>query len=98
MNPGLAVDDDLVINTSSNALYDTEQNILDNVLRTLLIEKASDKFYYKNEDGTYSLVKNETNFVYSLKWENKIYHFLTYVDAKNYLNEILKLEAMKVSL
>ena len=98
MNPGVKLDDDFVLSTTSDAIYDSENNILDNVLRTLIIEKAQDHFYYENDDGTFSLIKNETNFVFDLLWENKHYYFATFKDATNYLYEIIKNKAIKVGI
>ena len=98
MNPGVKLDDDFVLSTTSDAIYDLENNILDNVLRTLIIEKSQDHFYYENDDGSYSLIKNETNFVFNLTWENKHYYFATFKDATNYLYEIIKNKAIKVGI
>ena len=66
MNPGVKLDNDLVLSTSSDAVYDSEQNIIDNVLRTIIIEKSENYMYYQNDDNTYSLIKNETNFIFDL--------------------------------
>ena len=98
MNPGVKLDDDFVLSTTSDAIYDLENNILDNVLRTLIIEKSQDHFYYENDDGSYSLIKNETNFVFNLTWENKHYYFATFKDATNYLYEIIKNKTIKVGI
>ena len=98
MNPGVVLDDDFVINTTSDALFDSRKNVLDNIIRSLIIEKSQDYFYYENDDGTYSLIKNETNFVFDLMWENKHYHFATFKDVTNYLYEIIKNKAIKVGI
>ena len=66
MNLGTKLDNDLVLSTSSDAIYDSEQNIIDNVLRTIIIEKSENYMYYQNDDNTYSLIKNETNFIFDL--------------------------------
>ena len=98
MNPGVKLDNDLVLSTSSDAVYDSEQNIIDNVLRTIIIEKSENYMYYQNDDNTYSLIKNETNFIFDLNWENRKYYFASYQDAWNYLHEIVKNNVVKVRL
>lgn len=96
MNPGIELDDELTINTSSDAIYDLEQNLLDNVMRTLLIKKAEDKFFYLNDDGTKTLIKNKVNQIYTLTWKGAEYYFPTFNDAKRYLNNIVELLTTKV--
>ncbi len=98
MNPGVKLDDDMSINTSSDAIYDLEQNLLDNVMRTLLIQKAEDKFFYLNDDGTKTLVKNKVNQIYTLTWNGVEYYFPTFDDTKRYLNSIVELISTKVEV
>ena len=82
---------DGVADTSNDALYDSERNILDNLYRTTIIKKDPNKSYYENDDGSYTLIDNSVYWVYSLNWDNKINYFVSYEDAKNYLREQIKI-------
>ena len=70
INPGIEINDDLIMQTTSDAMYDSERTILDNIYRTLIIKKDSNKIFYKNEDDTYTLLDYQTNFIYQL-YSNK---------------------------
>ena len=54
--------------------------------------------YYREDDGTYTLIENTTYFVYKLFWDNKTNYFATYNDARNYLRDIIKLDTIKVKI
>jgi hypothetical protein len=81
INPGIQLSDDLAMETTSDAMYDSEQTILDNIYRTLIVKNDPNKIYYKNDNETYTLLDFETNFIYELGYNNKTHHFLTYKDA-----------------
>lgn len=98
VNPGVVLGDDLVLQTTSDALYDSETTILDNLYRTLIIKKSENEAFYRNDNGTYSLVNVETNFVYTLEWDRKKYYFSTYKDAWLYLKELIKNQVVKISI
>ncbi|MGL5521785.1 MAG: hypothetical protein ACRDAW_00755, partial [Metamycoplasmataceae bacterium] len=49
INPGISIGDDLVMQTTSDAMYDSERTILDNIYRTLIVKKDPNKVFYKNE-------------------------------------------------
>ena len=76
----------------------TEDQIVNNMESVQEDAPLEDDFYYENDDGTFSLIKNETNFVFDLTWENKHYYFVTFKDATNYLYEIIKNKAIKVGI
>ena len=96
INPGIGLDG--IANTSNDALYDSEKNILDNLYRTTIIKKDPNMSYYQNDDGTYTLINNKVNWVYSLKWENKTNYFTTYNDTKRYLKEMIKIDTIKIKI
>lgn len=98
INPGITISDDLVMETTSDAMYDSERTILDNIYRTLIIKKDSNKIFYKNEDDTYTLLDYQTNFIYQLEYNKKTHYFLTYHDAWLYLRDIISLEAQRVNI
>ena len=98
INPGIQLSDDLAMETTSDAMYDSERTILDNIYRTLIVKNDPNKIYYKNDNQTYTLLDYETNFVYKLSYNNKTHYFLTYKDAWLYLRDIIRLEAQRVSI
>ena len=98
INPGIQISDDLIMQTTSDAMYDSERTILDNIYRTLIVKKDPNKIFYKNENDTYTLLDYQTNFIYQLEYNKKIHYFLTYHDAWLYLREIASLEAQKVNI
>ncbi len=98
INPGIQLSDDLAMETTSDAMYDSEQTILDNIYRTLIVKNDPNKIYYKNDNETYTLLNFETNFIYELGYNNKTHYFLTYKDAWLYLRDIIKLESQRVSV
>ncbi len=98
INPGIQLSDDLAMETTSDAMYDSERTILDNIYRTLIVKNDPNKIYYKNDNQTYTLLDYETNFVYKLSYNNKTHYFLTYKDAWLYLRDIIRLEAQRVSV
>ncbi len=98
INPGIQLSDDLAMETTSDAMYDSERTILDNIYRTLIVKNDSNKIYYQNDNQTYTLLDYETNFVYKLSYNNKTHYFLTYKDAWLYLRDIIRLEAQRVSI
>ena len=79
-------------------MYDSERTILDNIYRTLIVKKDPNKIFYKNDDETYTLLKNNANFIYQLEYNKKIHYFLTHHDAWLYLRDIISLEAQKVNI
>ncbi len=93
-NPG--VNSDGIIDTSNPAIYDSEQNIINNLMWTTIVEKDPNKSFYREDDGTYTLIDNTVNAIYPLYWNGKTNYFASYEDAKNYLLELIKLEAIKV--
>ena len=93
-NPG--VNSDGIIDTSNPAIYDSEQNIINNLMWTTIVEKDPHKSFYLEDDGTYTLIDNTVNAIYPLYWNGKTNYFASYEDAKNYLLELIKLEAIKV--
>ena len=93
-NPG--VNSDGIIDTSNPAIYDSEQNIINNLMWTTIVEKDPHKSFYLEDDGTYTLIDNTVNAIYPLYWKGKTNYFASYEDAKNYLLELIKLEAIKV--
>ena len=93
-NPG--VNSDGIIDTSNPAIYDSEQNIINNLMWTTIVEKDPHKSFYLEDDGTYTLIDNTVNAIYPLYWNSKTNYFASYEDAKNYLLELIKLEAIKV--
>ncbi len=93
-NPG--VNSDGIIDTSNPAIYDSEQNIINNLMWTTIVEKDPHKSFYREDDGTYTLIDNTVNAIYPLYWNGKTNYFASYEDAKNYLLELIKLEAIKV--
>ena len=84
--------------TTSDAMYDSERTILDNIYRTLIVKHDPNKIYYQNDNQTYTLLDYETNFVYELSYNNKTHYFLTYKDVWLYLRDIIRLEAQRVSV
>ena len=93
-NPG--VNNDGIIDTSNPAIYDSEQNIINNLMWTTIVEKDPHKSFYREDDGTYTLIDNTVNAIYPLYWNGKTNYFASYEDAKAYLLELIKLEAIKV--
>ncbi|MBD5423331.1 MAG: hypothetical protein HDR43_02450 [Mycoplasma sp.] len=96
INPG--INSDGIADTSNPALYDSEQNVIDNLLKTTIVKKDPKMSYYREDEGTYTLIENTTNFVYKLFWDNKTNYFVTYNDARNYLRDIIKLDTIKVKI
>ena len=95
-NPG--VNSDGIIDTSNPAIYDSEQNIINNLMWTTVVEKDPNKSFYREDDGTYTLIDNTVNAIYPLYWNGKTNYFASYEDAKAYLLELIKLEAVKVEI
>ena len=93
-NPG--VNSDGIVDTSNPAIYDSEQNIINNLMWTTIVEKDPHKSFYREDDGTYTLIDNTVNAIYPLYWNGKTNYFASYEDAKAYLLELIKLEAIKV--
>ena len=93
-NPG--VNNDGIIDTSNPAIYDSEQNIINNLMWTTIVEKDPNKSFYREDDGTYTLIDNTVNAIYPLYWNSKTNYFASYEDAESYLLELIKLEAIKV--
>ncbi|MGL5438183.1 MAG: hypothetical protein ACRDA7_00360 [Metamycoplasmataceae bacterium] len=98
VNPGISIGDDLVMQTTSDAMYDSERTILDNIYRTLIVKKDPNKVFYKNENGTHTLLDYQTNFVFELSYNKKDHYFLSYEKARLYLRDIISLEAQKVNI
>ncbi|MGL5438743.1 MAG: hypothetical protein ACRDA7_03330 [Metamycoplasmataceae bacterium] len=98
INPGITIGDDLVMQTTSDAMYDSERTILDNIYRTLIVKKDPNKVFYKNENGTHTLIDYQTNFIFTLSYNKKEHHFLKYDKARLYLRDIISLEAQKVNI
>lgn len=97
INPGLKLSASEELHSSNDAIYDAEATILDNLFRTLIVKNDTKKLFYQEDDGkTYTLLDNESNLVYSLDWDKKIYYFATYQHAWNYLYDHIKLNAIKV--
>ncbi|MGL4184121.1 MAG: hypothetical protein ACRCRP_03280 [Metamycoplasmataceae bacterium] len=98
VNPGISISDDLVMQTTSDAMYDSERTILDNIYRTLIVKKDPNKVFYKNNDGTHTLLDYQSNFIFTLSYNKKEHNFLTYNDAWLYLRDIISLDAQKVNI
>ena len=95
-NPG--VNSDGIIDTSNPAIYDSEQNVINNLMWTTVVEKDPHKSFYLEDDGTYTLIDNTVNAIYPLYWNGKTNYFASYEDAEAYLLELIKLEAVKVEI
>ena len=95
-NPG--VNGDGIIDTSNPAIYDSEQNVINNLMWTTVVEKDPHKSFYLEDDGTYTLIDNTVNAIYPLYWNGKTNYFSSYEDAKAYLLELIKLETVKVEI
>ena len=63
-NPG--VNSDGIIDTSNPAIYDSEQNVINNLMWTTVVEKDPHKSFYLEDDGTYTLIDNTVNAIYPL--------------------------------
>ncbi len=81
INPGIKLNPDETISTSSDAIFDSEQTIIDNIMRTKLIPIDIDKVFYKNQDDTFTLLDYRISQIYTLKIENKIYNYDTHEDC-----------------
>ena len=93
-NPG--VNSDGIIDTSNPAIYDSEQNVINNLMWTTVVEKDPHKSFYLEDDGTYTLIDNTVNAIYPLYWNGKTNYFSSYEDVEAYLLELIKLERIEV--
>ncbi|MDK2819726.1 MAG: hypothetical protein KFW07_02720, partial [Mycoplasmataceae bacterium] len=73
INPDINLVDGTLTGSTSDVLYDSERTILDNIYRTLIVKKDINKIFYKNDDETYTLLKNNANFIYQLEYNKKIH-------------------------
>lgn len=71
MNPGIKLSEDKKIIPTSDAIYDTKENIYDNLNRTFIVPVSDEKVYYVEDNGKHTLVSNRLNSLYRLKIKRK---------------------------
>ena len=97
INPGVKLSSSEELLTTSDAIYDSESTIMDNILRTKVIKNDPSKTFYLEDDGrTYTLLDNQANLIYNLAIEGKTYYFITYQNAWWYYYDYVKLNSVKV--
>ncbi len=87
INPGIKLNPDETISTSSDAIFDSEQTIIDNILRTKLIPVDTTKIFYLDDDNTYTLLDYKVNQIYTLNVEGKVYNYSTHKNCFDQLCE-----------
>ncbi|MDE5599613.1 MAG: hypothetical protein K2I49_01635, partial [Ureaplasma sp.] len=95
INPGIKQTGDDEYVYTSDAIYDTKEEILENLNRTFIVPKSDEKVYYDEGNGVKTLVDNQLNQIYRLKITNASNeviesYFTTYEDCLNALNRYIK--------
>ncbi|MDE6289870.1 MAG: hypothetical protein K2L64_03820, partial [Ureaplasma sp.] len=95
INPGIKQTGDDEYVYTSDAIYDTKEEILENLNRTFIVPKSDEKVYYDEGNGVKTLVDNQLNQIYRLKITNASNeviesYFTTYEDFLNALNRYIK--------
>lgn len=96
INPGINIDDEGNILTSSSAIYDSEDVIYDNLFRSISVIRDLSKVYYQNEDNSYTLYDAKTNWVYTVILENKKYYFSSHDSAYKYIKDYVSMNSLKI--
>ena len=97
INPGVKLSEDEKLSTTSDAIFDSSETIIDNILRTKLVPKdPKNVFYKKDENDTYHLVRNQVNKIYILNVDNNTFYFPTHYDLMNQLKKNLSLKAERI--
>ncbi len=96
INPGVVLSEDEKLQSSNDAIYDSENNIIDNLLRTKVIKNDTNKIFYVDQDGSEILLKNDSKLIYFVKWKGRIYYFLNYESAWNYMRDIVEMQSITI--
>lgn len=96
VNPGIQLSENEELLTTNDAIYDSEQNVLDNLFRTKIVRNDPVWTFYKEKDNTYTLLKNTTDLIYTVNWELNQYHFPSFSSAIRYIYKIIENKAIKV--
>ncbi|MDE6289304.1 MAG: hypothetical protein K2L64_00900, partial [Ureaplasma sp.] len=71
MNPGIKLTDDKKWIPTSDAIYDTKENIFDNLNRTFIVPVSDEYVYYIEDNGKHTLISNQLNNLYRLRIKRK---------------------------
>ncbi len=88
VNPGIELSDSQQLQTTSDAIFDSEQTILDNIIRTKIIKQDTENVYYVDEKDNFHLTKNQVHQIYKLVLGDKIYFYRSHQELMNSLNNI----------
>ena len=97
INPGIKLSKDEELLTTSDAIYDSESIVIDNIFRSKILRPETNKIYYlENDNATYTLLDRQTNLIYNVIWDNKVNYFLAHQDAYHYMFDIVKSQAITI--
>ena len=85
--PELSDDETLLL--TSDGIFDSEDVIIDNILRTKIVPRDLNNVFYLDDNGEYVLVRNKINKIYELKLDNSTYYFPSHDAMMNNLKKYL---------
>ena len=88
-NPGVELSDDETLLLTSDGIFDSEDIIIDNILRTKIVPRDLNNVFYLDDNGEYILVRNKINKIYELKLNNSTYYFSSHDAMMNNLKKYL---------
>ncbi|MDE6473405.1 MAG: hypothetical protein K2K73_03245, partial [Ureaplasma sp.] len=96
INPGIELTEDEKLSTTSDAIFDSANTIIDNILRTKLIPRDTKNVYYKDDEGNYHLIKNKVNEIYTLKINGNTFYFPNHDKLMTQLKKYLATQAERI--
>ncbi len=96
VNSGVRLNENERLNSTNDAIYDSQEVVISNLLRTKVILNDPQKVFYEEANGVMTLLDNKIDEIYKLEVKSKKHYFPTYKDAYLYLREYIELNASKV--
>ncbi|MDE5599535.1 MAG: hypothetical protein K2I49_01215, partial [Ureaplasma sp.] len=96
INPGIELTEEQKLLTTSDAIFDSSNTIVDNILRTKLVPRDEKNIYYKDDDGEYRKVRNKVNEIYTLNIDGNTYYFPSHDKLMIQLRKYLATQAERI--
>ncbi len=98
VNTGIELSESDQLQTTSDAIFDSEQTVIDNIIRTKIIKQDTEHVYYLDDSGRYNLIENQVHQIYKLNLDDKDYYYRSHQELMTNLKQYILLHSEKVGI
>ncbi len=96
INPGIELTKEEQLQTTSDAIFDSEQIIIDNLLRTKVVPQDTSKVYYQDSNDVYHLADYKVHQIYCLNLDQDRYYYRSHEDLMRAFLKYLSINSQRV--